>query len=383
MSSFNLQAQRRLATISAHLTATEGPLRAALNEFSRLGIGERIVKSALAATLAWLVADQVPRESAPFVAALTAVYTVDLTILKSLRAAGQRLAGITLGIGVAFLAAEFLGVHSWSVGLVILVSLVIGLRLNLKPDGMTQVAGTAIVVMVVRATTEERSVYALNFLADTAIGTTIGLAVNSIISPPNFLPAARRAVGALTNRLIDLMDQLATMVVDGISAAESTTLSDAIRRLRDDLRDAGESLSNAEESLRFNPLAKRQRAHLTAIHDTDRHLEPVVSSLQQLVEALGKASGASWMQDIALTERIAYAVSAATVALGERDAGLSPESAAELTTAISELATAADQIYQNLPDDSWASLGHAVQSARVLAGAVSAPALPEQSTRQT
>ena len=114
MSVFNRQAQRHFQSLTAQLTATEGPLRLALNELNRFGIGERIVKSALAATIAWLVADQIPRENAPFVAALTAVYTMDLTILKSLRAAGQRLAGIALGIGMAFLAAEFLGVHSWS-----------------------------------------------------------------------------------------------------------------------------------------------------------------------------------------------------------------------------------------------------------------------------
>jgi hypothetical protein len=84
------RSSKRLQVVTARLTASEGPLRTALTELARLGIGERIVKSALAATIAWFLADQVPRESAPFVAALTAVYTMDLTILKSLRAAWQR-----------------------------------------------------------------------------------------------------------------------------------------------------------------------------------------------------------------------------------------------------------------------------------------------------
>ena len=367
MANFGRHTRKRVLTATAHLTASEGPLRVALDELSRWGIGERIVKSAVAATLAWLVADQLPRENAPFVAALTAVYTIDLTILKSLRSAWQRLAGIGLGIAMAFLAAEFLGVHAWSVGLVILFSLVIGLRLNLKSDGMVQVAGTAIVVMVVRSTAEERSVYALIFLADTLIGTAIGLAVNSIFAPPIFVPSAQRAVVALSNRLIDLMDQLGTMVVDGISAEEAATLSDAITRLGADLRSTDESLSNAEESLKYNLLASRQRAQLTAFHETDRRLEPVVAALQRLVIALGEGAGDAWMENPILTERIANLISAVTMILGEPD---SPAYKQDLADRAADVAALADQIYRELPDNSWSTLGHVTESARALADSV-------------
>jgi uncharacterized membrane protein YgaE (UPF0421/DUF939 family) len=368
LSTLNRRTQRQLQALTAQLTATEGPLRRALDELSRLGIGERIVKSALAATIAWMVAAQLPRENAPFVAALTAVYTIDLTILKSLRSAWQRLAGIGLGIAMAFLAAEFLGVHAWSVGLVILLSLVIGLRLNLKSDGMVQVAGTAIVVLVVRSTTEERSIYALIFLADTLIGTAIGLAVNSIFAPPVFVPSARRAVTALGNRLIDLMDQLGTMVVDGITAEEATTLSDAIARLEADLRSTDESLSSAEESLKYNLLAGRQRAQLTTFHEMDRRLGPVVVALQRLVIALGEGAGAVWMENPVLTERIANLISAATMILGDPD---SPAQKQDLADRAADVATLADQIYRELPDNSWSTLGTVTESARALADSVS------------
>jgi uncharacterized membrane protein YgaE (UPF0421/DUF939 family) len=364
------RSSKRLQVVTARLTASEGPLRTALTELARLGIGERIVKSALAATIAWFLADQVPRESAPFVAALTAVYTMDLTILKSLRAAWQRIAGITLGIAMAFLAAELIGVHSWSAGLVILISLAIGLRLNLAPDGMTQVAGTAILVLVVRSTTEERSIYALTFLADTAIGTAIGLAVNSLFAPPNFVPAARRAVTALTGRLFDLMDQLATMVVDGITPEEATALSEAIGRLRIDLHAADESLSSAEESLRFNPLAQRQRSQLTAFHATDQRLESIVNHVQRLVDALASAHDAPWMQDRLFDESIANLVSATMFALGDTGFIQSADAKADLLAACADLLQRADRIHAALPGRSWVSLGQVVASARSLTEAI-------------
>jgi hypothetical protein len=236
---------------------------------------------------------------------------------------------------------------------------------------MTQVAGTAIVVMVVRSTTEARSIYALTFLADTAIGTAIGLAVNSVFAPPIFVPSARRAMDALRSRLIDLMDQLATMVVDGITPDEATALSSAIARLRTDLTAADESLSNAEESLKFNLLAGRQRTQLAAIHQTDRRLEPIVDCLQQLVSALGSASDAAWMDDRTLTERIANLISAATMILSDPAGAATHANQRDLADRLHDLTTHANQIHQTLPDHSWATLGHLTESAKSLAFSVS------------
>lgn len=364
-----------MRTAAAHLTATEGPLRLALSELSRLGIGERIVKSAVAATVAWLVAGQLPRDAAPFVAALTALYTIDLTILKSLRAAGQRLAGIAIGIAVAFAAAELLGVQSWSVGLVILASLVVGLRLNLKPEGMTQVAGTAIIVMVVRSTSDERALYALTFYADTLIGTAIGLVINGLIAPPNLLPNASRALALLSDRLAGAIDHLASMVVDGLSAGEARELSALVGEIKAQLAQVDESLTNAEESIRFNPLAGRQRGALGAFQALDHYLEPVVERLQRLIDSLGVAASAPWMADRRLTDAIADLISAAAIGLAEAtsdaSAGrLSSAARSDVAERLAGLRAQAERVHAGLTDASWTDLGGVVQAADAFAGSV-------------
>ena len=375
MDNLSRQTRKSVRAATAHLTATEGPMRHALTELARFGIGERIVKSAIAATVAWLVADQIPRDNAPFVAALTAVYTIDLTILKSLRSAGQRLAGLAIGIAIAFAAAEVLGVHSWSVGLVILLSLVVGLRLNLKPDGMTQVAGTAIVVMVVRATTDERTIYSLSVLADTAIGTAVGLGINGLIAPPSFLPAATRALDLLTDRLTGLVDQLASMVSDGLSVTEAEVLSRLVGAVRSDLAEVDESLTNAEESVRFNPLARRQRESVSRYHALDAWLEPVVTELQRLIDALGAASSTPWVSDQELTGALANLISAVAVGLSETtslatDAALSSASRLDIAERLAELRREAARVHEGLADDSWTILGRMVESSAALAHAV-------------
>ncbi|HQY31262.1 MAG TPA: aromatic acid exporter family protein [Thermomicrobiales bacterium] len=365
----------RLTTLSAVLTGTEGPLRTALNELGKVGIGERILKSAIAATLAWIAASYLPRQSPPFVAALTALYTIDLTLVKSLTAAWQRLAGIALGIVVAFVAAGVFGVHAWSVGLVILISLLIGLRLNLQSDGMAQVAGTALIVLVVRSNTSERSIYSLTFLADTVIGTSIGLLVNALVAPPNPLPRARTALGIVVNRLIAVLEQLSAMVVDGISADEALELEKASARIRSDLEEVETALANAAESMQFNLIAVRKQAELNHFTSIERRMEPIIEALHQMTRALGGAANESWMRSGPLTEAIADLISAAiyvVVGQGEVDSEdrADPATVEELKQRMADLETIADHDLVMIGGVRWTVLGQVIASCQDLGQSV-------------
>ena len=175
-------------------------------------------------------------------------------------AAWQRLAGIGLGIAMAFAAAELLGVHAWWVGLVILVSLMIGLRLNLKTDGMAQVAGTAFSCWSC-ARRPGAGVYSLDYLADTYRNRDRA-GRQRVSGPAQSVPRAEKALGIVVNRLIAVLDQLATMVVDGITRAEAEELAAASAQVRADLANVNTALATARES-KFNLIAGRQQAQLT------------------------------------------------------------------------------------------------------------------------
>lgn len=308
-------------------------------------------------------------------AALTALYTIDLTLLRSLTAAWQRLAGIALGIVVAFAAASLLGVHAWSVGLVILISLLIGLRLNLQSDGMAQVAGTALLVLVVRSTTSERSVYSLTYLADTVIGTSIGLLVNAFVAPPNPLPRARTALGIVVNRLIAVLDQLAAMVVDGISAAEAEELGKASAQIRSDLEQVETALATAAESMQFNLVAIRKQAELDHFTSIERRMEPIIEALNQTTRALGSAAGEPWMRPGPLTEALANLISTAmyvVIGQGEVDSEdrALPETVAEMRQRMADLDTVADHDLVMIVGLRWTLLGQVVASCQELGRAV-------------
>src|SRR5438094_5631271 len=92
----------------------------------------RILKSTLAATLAWLAAELIdsPR---PALASLAAIIVLQITVRASLMRSIQLTVAVTLGLGAALSLGKLLGLHWWSIALVVLAGLVAGELLRLGP----------------------------------------------------------------------------------------------------------------------------------------------------------------------------------------------------------------------------------------------------------
>src|SRR5215207_4509821 len=86
----------------------------------------QIAKTALAATLAWELAIRLLHSSLPALASLGAILTVQVTVKQTVSFGLQQVVGVTVGVGAAVVVVDLLGVHTWSVGLVILGALVTG-----------------------------------------------------------------------------------------------------------------------------------------------------------------------------------------------------------------------------------------------------------------
>ena len=76
-----------LVTAFEYLTGAKGPLRSALDWLRAHGLGERVIKSAVAAVLAWLIAGLLPDNPTPILAPLTAIFV--------------RAAGLVFSFGIA------------------------------------------------------------------------------------------------------------------------------------------------------------------------------------------------------------------------------------------------------------------------------------------
>jgi uncharacterized membrane protein YgaE (UPF0421/DUF939 family) len=102
--------RERFSVTVAHLTGSEGPLRAALDRLRGVGMGERVLKTAIAVALSWELARLIPGNPNPVLAAMTAMFSINLTIAGSVSDAIQRILGVGVGVGVAL-------VIDWAFGL--------------------------------------------------------------------------------------------------------------------------------------------------------------------------------------------------------------------------------------------------------------------------
>ena len=144
-------------------------------------------------------------------------------------------------------------------------------------------------------------------------------------------------------------------------------LSGAITQLGKDLLAVDESLQQAEESLKYSPLAGVQRGRIAAYHAADRHLEATVTGLQVLVTGLRAAQAEVWMSDRRLTEAISSLISAIGAAIQESSLDGFGSTEIDLSASLTTVLIEAERIHASLRDDSWMTLGQVVESTRMLA----------------
>ncbi|MCW2602552.1 MAG: hypothetical protein JWN61_687 [Pseudonocardiales bacterium] len=229
----------------------------------------RLAKSTLAAVLAWEVMAQLgsPR---PVLAALGAILVVQVTVRASLARSIQLMVGVSVGLGAAVVLGEVLGLHWWSIGLVVLLSLVLGEVLRLGPFS-SQVAISALLALSLG------SGYGLTRALDTAIGAVIGVIVNAVIVPPSLVHEGARLMRGIAENLGSLLADIGQGLIVG--PPDEASVERWLARARDiagDLRRSVALVDQGEESLRYNPrpgaahddLARLREARLALEHST-------------------------------------------------------------------------------------------------------------------
>jgi uncharacterized membrane protein YgaE (UPF0421/DUF939 family) len=114
-------------------------------------LGLRTAKTTLAAVISWELALRLPGSQPPVLAPLTALLVTQLTLVKTITGSLQRVASVTAGVLLALAVADLLGLHWWSVGLVIFASLALGQVLKLGSHRI-EVPISALLVMTLGGT---------------------------------------------------------------------------------------------------------------------------------------------------------------------------------------------------------------------------------------
>jgi Aromatic acid exporter family member 1 len=214
--------------------------------------GLRTAKTTLAAVLSWELARQLTGSEAPVLAPLTALLVTQLTVVETVTESLQRVGSVVVGVLLAVGLASLLGLHWWSIGLVVFASLAVGQVLRLGASRL-EVPISALLVLVVGG----QSGVARARVLETLIGAGVGVAVNVVVAPPVYVQSAGEAIFELAAAMARLLRDGGTELAAGWSGEEAYERLQRARELDGPLGRARNALGRAEDSLRLNPRKRR------------------------------------------------------------------------------------------------------------------------------
>ncbi|MGO1439833.1 MAG: FUSC family protein [Brevibacterium yomogidense] len=324
----------------------------------------QIVKTVVAATVAWWLAVHVLDSAMPFLAPWVALLTVYPTVYQSLWRGAQSTVASWAGVGVSFLIGQYLGVAVWTFALAILVGLVAARIPAIRNEGVA-IATTAVFVLGDGFSEQQPMLW--DRIIEVAVGAAVGMAVNLLLLPPLRDKQAARYVDHINRR----MGNVFIMMADELESSWSTDADDEWSReidaMREDLRSAWQSVRDADESRRANPRLsgkKHQRDQQADYSEILRRVDEGISHQRHLVRTLREASYAPGDWDRRFRERWVAIMHDIGHAVADPDREVAPIDD-RLVRLSADLSDDSD-----LPTQSWPLYGSLITSLRHIARVV-------------
>ncbi|MEU1852362.1 aromatic acid exporter family protein [Streptomyces sp. NPDC019990] len=214
------------------------------------------VRSATAATIAYVIALRLSPEQAPLTAPLTALLVVQVTLYATLTNGFRRVNAVVTGVLLAIAFSLLVGLTWWSLALLLVASLAVG-RLVRVEEYVPEVAISAMLVLGV--TTVGDTAWAR--VVETLIGAVVGLGCNLLMAPPVWVEEAGESIDGLARRLRQLMLRMGEEAAGGGPTGRAVERLHEARRLDHDIVEVDAALKQAEDSLRLNPRVRDSLLH--------------------------------------------------------------------------------------------------------------------------
>jgi len=234
----------------------------------------QLLKTVVAAVVAWVLAVQVFGLAQPFLAPWAALLVVHATIYRTFSRGVRQVAATVLGVLLAAATAQTLGLNPWSLGLTLLAGLLVGQVRFLRSDS-TVAAATSLFVL----TTGSNQTENIMRLLDTGVGVGVGLLVNLAVWPPFQDRSATRAVDAIDDAIGALLCDMAQGLRAYPDEDEVDSWIDRTEKLDQQIDHAWGLVRLARESGRWNP-----RPHASQVRQPGAFGE-VLDRLEQTVAA--------------------------------------------------------------------------------------------------
>lgn len=227
----------------------------------------QLVKTAVAAVIAWVLATTVWDLPQSFLAPWAALLVVNATVYRTFSDGMRQVSAAVLGVLLAWGVGNALGLDTVAVAVALLVGLVVGAAPWFEGQA-TGVAATALVVLTTGFSDNDSML--VSRLLDTGIGIGVGLLVNLVVWPPLRRRTALVAMDAIDDRIGGLLQDMARGLARECTEEDVDGWVDRTRRLDGDLDHAWALVRQARESARMNP--RRSAAALRDPEDWHRLL---------------------------------------------------------------------------------------------------------------
>jgi uncharacterized membrane protein YgaE (UPF0421/DUF939 family) len=231
-------------------------VRARLAQLAREPAVAQTVRSTAAATISYVVALQLSSEPAPLTAPLTALLVVQVTLFATLTTGVRRVNSVVAGVLLAIGFSALVGLTWWSLGLIILASLIVG-RIVRVSEFVPEVAISAMLVLGVTRVGDT----AWDRVLETLIGAVVGLLFNVLFVPPVWVGTAGDSIQDLARRMRRLLLSIGEQLRSPTPVERAAAHLHEARRLDNDIADVDAALRQAEDSLRLNPRVKEGLLH--------------------------------------------------------------------------------------------------------------------------
>jgi uncharacterized membrane protein YgaE (UPF0421/DUF939 family) len=217
-----------------------------------------ILQAAVAAGLAYLIADEFLGHEQPFFAPVAAVVTLSIAPGERGRRAFEVALGVALGLLIADLIVLLIGVGAAQIGVVVALAMAAAVLVGEGRLLVNQAAISAVLVVVLQPPTDAG--FSPDRFFNALVGGGVALAVSHLL-PVNPERLVERAARPIFERLAAVLEEVAEALRTGDRERAEAVL-EAARELDGRIHDLDEALAAGRETARLSPTRRRSLGHL-------------------------------------------------------------------------------------------------------------------------
>ena len=244
-----------------------------------------ILQSAVAASLAWLVATELIGHATPFFAPISAIITLGLTVGERRARAVELGLGVAVGIAIADLLVALIGTGAWQIGVVVALAMFGATLVGGGPLLASQAAASAVLVATLQP---PDGAFDFTRAVDAATGAAIGLLVGSVLLPVDPQRLVRKDLGPVIDGLAAALDFIAKAVEDR-DEAEADRAVEAVARLRPEHDELEDSIAAAADAARLSLGRREALVEIGKLSELARHLRLAIADARSLARGVGRA----------------------------------------------------------------------------------------------